>query len=319
MGARFPHRARASVRVPEHEVCRSAPWVWGTMEKYRQMSTGGLDEAQVAAALDGAGAGTVATGKLIKVSHGMSISQGVTTLLEELEASPSGTVTLVAHAVQIAKAVTIVQALLNRSPGAPAASATSVSAEPGKDMTPTPAGEEAPAADAAALAEDSPATSSPVVKEEDAGKAPLSCITVPVSLNLTSTYTPRDAEAGLDNIQVVSPAVSVILLVGRGLNPKAIGYGVAGGGVSIGADILQAMDGESRPTRNRMRAADGTRGGARGGRGAGRGRGGTRGARGGRSGAAPLADVEGAAVPPVVPGTVADGDGSPHEIGRAHV
>lgn len=84
VGARFPHRARASVRVPEHEVCRSAPWVWGTMEKYRQMSTGGLDEAQVAAALDGAGAGTVATGKLIKVSHGMSISQGVTTLLEEL-------------------------------------------------------------------------------------------------------------------------------------------------------------------------------------------------------------------------------------------
>lgn len=54
------------------------------MEKYRQLSTGGLDEAQVAAALDGAGAGTVATGKLIKVSHGMSISQGVTTLLDEL-------------------------------------------------------------------------------------------------------------------------------------------------------------------------------------------------------------------------------------------
>lgn len=54
------------------------------MEKYRQLSTGGLDEAQVAAALDGAGAGTVAAGKLIKVWHGMSISQGVTMMLDEL-------------------------------------------------------------------------------------------------------------------------------------------------------------------------------------------------------------------------------------------
>lgn len=54
------------------------------MEKYRQLSTGGLDEAQVAAALDGAGTGTVDTGKLIKVWHGMSISQGVTKVLDEL-------------------------------------------------------------------------------------------------------------------------------------------------------------------------------------------------------------------------------------------
>lgn len=54
------------------------------MEKYRQLSTGGLDEAQVAAVLERAGAGTVATGKLIKVWHGISISQGVATVLDEL-------------------------------------------------------------------------------------------------------------------------------------------------------------------------------------------------------------------------------------------
>eukprot|EP00170_Pyropia_yezoensis_P008213 contig_34217_g8240 len=194
------------------------------MEKYRQLSTGGLDEAQVAAVLERAGAGTVATGKLIKVWHGISISQGVATVLDELESSPSGTVTLVASTTQIAKAVTIVQALLNRPSGASATTVASASTESGEETTPAPAGDEAPAAAATAEAKDLPSASS-AAAEEESGKPPLSCITVPATLNLTSTYTPREAEAGLDNIQVVSPAVSVILLVGRGLNPKAVGYG----------------------------------------------------------------------------------------------
>lgn len=80
----FPHRSSAGVCLPEYVVCRSGVLVPDAMEKYRQLSTGGLDEAQVAAVLEGAGAGTVATGKLIKVWHGISISQGVATVLDEL-------------------------------------------------------------------------------------------------------------------------------------------------------------------------------------------------------------------------------------------
>lgn len=56
----------------------------GAMEKYRQLSSGGLDEAEVAAALQGAGAGSVATGKLVKVWHGMGLSEGVALVLSEL-------------------------------------------------------------------------------------------------------------------------------------------------------------------------------------------------------------------------------------------
>ncbi|GAB0494476.1 hypothetical protein MMPV_005770 [Pyropia vietnamensis] len=283
------------------------------MEKYRLLSSGGLDEAQVAAALDAAGAGTVATGKLIKVGHSLSITQGVATVFDELETSPSGTVTLVASTVHIAKAVTIVQALLNRSPSAPAATVAPANAESSEETAPTSAGEQVPAAATAAGDKNPPSASSPVA--EEAGKPPLSCITVPVTLKLTSTYTPRDTEAGLDNIQVVTPAVSVVLLVGRGLNPKAIGYGVAGGGVSIGVDTLQAMDSDSRPARSRPRAGDATRGGGRGGRGALRGRGGTRAARGGRGGAASVADGEGTAVSPAGQGAVVDGAGVPEAQG----
>ena len=66
--------------LPVDRRCRSPD----TMEKYRQLSSGGLDEGQVSAALDAAGAGSPGMGKLIKVWHGMSLTEGVALVTAEL-------------------------------------------------------------------------------------------------------------------------------------------------------------------------------------------------------------------------------------------
>lgn len=54
------------------------------MEKYRQLSSEGLDEAEVSAALAAVGAGSPGLGKLIKVGHGMCVSEGVALVSAEL-------------------------------------------------------------------------------------------------------------------------------------------------------------------------------------------------------------------------------------------